>query len=127
MVRHQDAQKFVGTVLGIPSPSAGSIAGGQRPKNVKYYERTQHLAENKESRFEEPSKCKKNSDLFEVTQHMIDNKWVSQSIIMSVSIADTKGAKRCLTVYRTPTMPNVQTENITNEPVNPLKLKGRCF
>ena len=35
---------------------------------VKYYERTQHLIENKESVFWEPSKLLKNSVLFLITQ-----------------------------------------------------------
>jgi hypothetical protein len=45
-----------------PEPSRCRKASGRdrRLKNEKYYEQTQHLVENKESGFEEPSKYLKN-------------------------------------------------------------------
>jgi len=56
-----------------PNSGTGSVGGSIRlRKNAKYYERTQHLVENKEGALEEPSKYLKQSNLVKITQHVID-------------------------------------------------------
>jgi hypothetical protein len=41
-------------------------------KNAKYYEQTQHVAENKQSHFWEPSMLMKTRRLLVITQHVAD-------------------------------------------------------
>jgi len=43
----------------------------------KYYDQTQHLSENKEAAFLEPSKYLKTKLLLEISQHLSDNKNVT--------------------------------------------------
>ena len=56
--------------------AGGAEAGRSLPfrQFQKYYEQTQHVIENKESRFGEPSNLLKSNNLTLVTQQVYDNK-----------------------------------------------------
>ena len=49
----------------------------QQPRDSKYYEQTQHLIENKEGHFREPSNLLKISFLAEITQQVFDDRQLS--------------------------------------------------